>query len=314
MVVDGLAVTIKYKMLFTMIDGKVCNAVTSTSSALRCNLCGATSKDFNNIDKILQLPLIESHLNYGMSTLHAWIRMFECLLHISYKLPLKKWQARSESEKASVKQRKTMIQEGLRSSLGLVVDRPKPGYGSSNDGNTARRFFENSPKVSLITGINERLMERFHAIVQVISSGRNIEVEKYKEYAVQTARMYVAEYQWYNMPTAVHKLLMHGSQIIASAALPIGQLSEEAQEARNKDIKKYREGFSRKCSRERTMQDVLNWLLVSSDPYISSLRELPIKKQKTLCSDALGLLSCDDDAEEDLTGELSMSENEEDSD
>lgn len=310
MVVDGSVITINYKMLFTMIDGKVCNAVTSTTSTLRCNLCSATSKDFNDIDKMLKLPLIESNLSYGMSTLHAWIRMFECLLHISYKLHLKKWQARTESEKTSVKQRKSTIQNELRSSLGLVVDRPKPGYGSSNDGNTARRFFENSPKVSLITGVNERLMERFHAILQVISSGRNIDVEKYKEYALETARMYVAEYPWYNMPTAVHKLLMHGSQIIASASLPIGQLSEEAQEARNKDIKKYREGFSRKCSRERTMQDVLNWLLVSSDPYISSLRELPAKKHKKLSNDALRLISCSD-AEDDSAGELSISESEE---
>lgn len=70
------------------------------------------------------------------------------------------------------------------------------------------------------------------------------------------------------MPTTVHKLLIHGPQIIASALLPIGQLFEKAQESRNKDIKKYREGFSQKCSREKTMEDVLNWLLVSSDPYI----------------------------------------------
>ena len=53
--------------------------------------------------------------------------------------------------------------------------------------------------------------------------------------------MFVSEYPWYNMSTTVHKLLIHvnSPQVIASALLPIGQLSEEAQEARNKAIKKY---------------------------------------------------------------------------
>jgi hypothetical protein len=81
------------------------------------------------------------------------------------------------------------------------------------------------------------------------------------------------------MPTSVHKLLIHGPQIIASALLPIGQLSEDAQEARNKDIKRYREDFSRKCSREKPMEDVFYRLMVTSDPYISSIRKLPQKKK-----------------------------------
>jgi hypothetical protein len=39
------------------------------------------------------------------------------------------------------------------------------------------------------------------------------------------------------MPTTVHKMLLHGSKIIKEMALlSIGMISEEAQEARNKDI------------------------------------------------------------------------------
>ena len=71
-------------------------------------------------------------------------------------------------------------------------------------------------------------------------------------------------------------------------------MSEEAQEARNKDFKRYREGFSRKCAREKTMDDVLHWLLVSSDPLISSLKKLPAKKSVTFSSDALKLLQAED--------------------
>jgi hypothetical protein len=34
---------------------------------------------------------------------------------------------------------------------------------------------------------------------------------------------------------------IHGLEIIESALFPIGQLTEKAQEARNKDFKRYRE-------------------------------------------------------------------------
>lgn len=48
------------------------------------------------------------------------------------------------------------------------------------------------------------------------------------------------------MYTTVHKILIHSLQVISSAIFPIGQLLKEAQEVRNKDVKKYREGFTHK--------------------------------------------------------------------
>jgi len=58
------------------------------------------------------------------------------------------------------------------------------------------------------------------------------------------------------MPPSVHKILIHGPSIVASFALPIGQLSEEAQESRNKDIKIYGEHFTRKSSGIETNRDL----------------------------------------------------------
>ena len=61
-----------------------------------------------------------------------------------------------------------------------------------------------------------------------------------------------------------HELLltMIDGKIISAALLPIGQLSEEAQEARNKDLKKCRESFARKISKEETNKDLMRRLLV----------------------------------------------------
>lgn len=51
------------------------------------------------------------------------------------------------------------------------------------------------------------------------------------------------------MPASVHKLLIHGAIIASASILTIGLLSEEAQEARNKDYRDMREYHTRKCSK-----------------------------------------------------------------
>lgn len=87
---------------------------------------------------------------------------------------------------------------------------------------------------------------------------------------------------------------MQGSQIIEWTPLPIGQLSEDVQKARNKDIKEYRERFSRKCCRENTMRDDFHRLLIRSDPFISSTgKQLP-KQSKSISSETRELFLCSD--------------------
>lgn len=92
------------------------------------------------------------------------------------------------------------------------------------------------------------------------------------------------------MPASVHKLLVHDSAIISSVILPIGLLSEEAQEARNKDCKYNREHNTRKCSRIATNDDLFRSLLISSDPIITSLRRIPHRKGGSIPQEVKDLL------------------------
>lgn len=174
--------------------------------------------------------------------------------------------------------------------MGLLIDKPKPGFGSTNDGNTARRFFDNPDLSSKITGIDINIIKRFKVILSTISSGFPIDVNLFQQYCLETARKYVEVYPWYKMPTTVHKILLHSSDIISTAILPIGQLGEEAQESRNKDIKKYRESFSRKFSRTQNMEDVFHNLLISSDPYITSFRKNEMKKFRSYPQEVIQFL------------------------
>lgn len=141
--------------------------------------------------------------------------------------------------------------------------------------------------------------------MQVLSCGFAVDVNLFKKYCLDTAKLLIETYPWYYMHTSIHEVLIHGFLIIEWAPLPIGQLSEEAQESRNKDIKRYRENFSRKSSRINTMTDIFHWLLVSSDPLISSLRLDPPKKNNKLSADAIKLLSTTVVVNAELTSEKS---------
>ena len=117
-------------------------------------------------------------------------------------------------------------------------------------------------------GIDKNLINLFAVILKALASGLEINDVLFKEYCYSTADLYVKLYSWYHMPPIVHKLLIHGSAIAKEAALPIGQLSEEAMEVRNKDIGRFREHHTRKFSRIATNEDLFKRLLLNSDPMI----------------------------------------------
>lgn len=285
---------INHSFKLTMINGKVFSILTD-SSFQSCAICGASPKIMNDIKKVKKLTKAETLYEYGISSLHAWIRCLECLLHIAYRLDVKKWQIRKIADKNIVETTKNRIQKELKLKLGLLVDVVKPGFGTTNDGNTASRFFENYKVTAQITGLDESFIKRIKVILQVISCGQATNIDAFRKYLEDTANLYVKLYPWYYMPASLHKLLIHGADIVESASLPIGMLSEEALEARNKDLRKYRECHTRKFSRLQTIIDLFHTLLYSSDPLISNMskktyiaRPLNINK---LDEDVLRLLS-----------------------
>ena len=95
------------------------------------------------------------------------------------------------------------------------------------------------------------------------------------------------------MPPSMHTILLHCSIVIKHALVPIGLLSEEAQEACNKNYKNFRENHTRKTSRLSTNTDLMHALLISSDPVISSNRtilktpftELPFSVKQLIITD-----------------------------
>lgn len=88
-----------------------------------------------------------------------------------------------------------------------------------------------------------------------------------------------------NMPHTLHKVLFHGQEITENSFFPVGTLSEEAQECRNKDYlptyKLYRLRCSRKCSLQVTNQDIMHRMIIKLDPLLSRRKPTFSTKRKS---------------------------------
>ncbi|KAL7301953.1 hypothetical protein TKK_0005545 [Trichogramma kaykai] len=202
----------------------------------------------------------------------------------------------------------------LKCILGVTVDKPTPGSGNTNDGNVARKFFELFDKVSTVTGFDKKLLLRFKVILAVISCHKRINVNAFKEYCYTTAEIYIKLYKWYPLPPSIHILLIHGHKIIESLPLPIGILSEEALEANHKNVKRFRDKFTRKDSRIHTNTDLFNRLLMSSDPLVSMCRNTKERKKHDYTQEMRNLILKTDGTETlEYESENDVDESEEES-
>ena len=58
----------------------------------------------------------------------------------------------SKDQKDIMNTRKKQVQDDIRKALGILVDAPAQGSGNTNDGNTARTFFNNVDTIADIPG------------------------------------------------------------------------------------------------------------------------------------------------------------------
>ncbi|XP_072156043.1 uncharacterized protein [Bemisia tabaci] len=120
---------------------------------------------------------------------------------------------RDEKYREELATAKIAIQNQFRERLDISADVVKQGYGTTNDGNCARKFFENPTITSGMTGVSEEIIGRFKIILRVLASSLEIDVMKYKVYTKETAEILVKSYKWCSMTPKMHKLLIHGSEI-----------------------------------------------------------------------------------------------------
>ena len=211
----------------------------------------------------------------------------------SSKLPKPKLKSYEEVSTSTKKRRINQILEEIPATDILNACLKKAGSTSeieSNDVDNCENQSNDNSNTNDSSIIFDDEALALYIIMQAMASGKPIDVNKFKKYCMDMAKIYVNKYMWYPMPSSCHMILIHGSDVIETFLIPIGQLSEEAQEARNKDIKRCRENNTRKSTPIHTNEDIIHFLLISSDPYISSLRHVHKHKIKDLHPEAQNLI------------------------
>lgn len=72
-------INVSHQLVFTMIDGKVCSAITGLS-VQRCSICGAYPSEMNKLDLVRAKNIDNTTLEYSIPVLHAHIRYISMLL------------------------------------------------------------------------------------------------------------------------------------------------------------------------------------------------------------------------------------------
>lgn len=120
---------------------EVCTYSPKARSSASCYLYLAKPSLINDLDTVLCKEVLTEIYEFGFFTLHAQIKVMECLLHTAYRQVLKVWAVKADDDK-NIMLQKLNIQVGFQKELGLLIDIVMQGSGTTNDGHTARRFFE----------------------------------------------------------------------------------------------------------------------------------------------------------------------------
>ena len=70
------SITVSYELHLTLIDGKVLNILTATKSCQLCSICGVGLKQFMETLNMKAFKPKPENLQYGLSPLRGWKRIF----------------------------------------------------------------------------------------------------------------------------------------------------------------------------------------------------------------------------------------------
>ena len=293
-----------HKPILTMFDGKAVNILTNTASSMVCPNCNAKPNDFNKLDSITKFPLNKNSLYLGISPLHMLIRGLEYILHLAYRLHIKKWRV-AKAQKPEMERVKREIQNSFKHFMsGLKIDQIRNGAGTSNNGNAGRKIADNPELTSQITGVDLVIITNISYMLKAINSGYNINAENFRKIGLETAKRHVELYNWFKIPVSMHRLWFHVPDIALACPVSIGHSSEEAIESSHKCLIKALNNHCRQDSYEKMTLDMGTNRLINTDPQVTKYFKPPIvrnkKKPKGLLAGVKALLiDCPDNVNSD---------------
>jgi hypothetical protein len=283
-------VSVAFEDFPTLFDGKALAYIHGEASQV-CHLCGQGPVDMSIPAKPHPITNQEGKRN-GLTNLHAGPRFMEFCLHICYMFWWKNWSIRfaNEDQRQEIEDRKCSAYWILYFFLGIEVDKVKKTGGTSNDGNTARAFFENPELTADLLELPRDFVCSLALLWKIIRSSHEVDLEKVKLAVERFQTSFFTHFRdltntdrrregitWYYIASSVHRLSEHLVELLEACPFPPGMLSEEGSESNNKIVRFIREHLTRKMSRRQTMEDLMHRLTAMSDPVV-----LHYNREKTL--------------------------------
>ena len=261
---------------FSMIDGKVVNALVRNPATLRCPICLMTSKDYKNIrpNTFDHSKTNAETLKLALSSLHSQFKLFEFLIEIhrrqeKTKLLQKNVNITKSELKTEMEKSKDVYRKKIWNLMKSKIDYVKPGFGSSNTGPNVKRCLENPELLSQILEIDAEFIRNICRLSNFFKSKKKPTKEEWYDVVQKIYDTYESNYiNFMNLPPSNHKILIHGFDIINSFEKGPFFYSEEAQEAVNEKLRSIRLNHSRKNSFKNMTYDIASYFYISTDPLV----------------------------------------------
>ena len=162
-----------------------------------------------------------------------------------------------------------MIKQKLYEALGVRVDQVIQGKGTTNTGNLARRCFEEPEKFANALELDETLVSNLALILRAYRCKKELNLKEMKKFSRDTYDLHYSLYSWAQMNPSMHKLLIHGCDIVRQFPMPIAFYAEDASESSHKIYRDTLKNHSRQSNRQYHIEDTFNRMIYLTDPIIS---------------------------------------------
>ena len=257
------------------------------------------SGDYESRKGLTNNPLTDSDQHHICVT-HSYINVMSWFLKVLYRcnISFESWVEKSTVLGEPIRKAKVRVQNKLES-VGIIVDRVSGANskgGTSNDGNTARKFFTETYVDLIADCVDEKyktvirnLHKNLSCILRLVSSTEQIDHEKYSSLCKETALMIANELLWVDQNYTLHGVLSHSSELIyLNDGWSIGMFSEEPLESNNKFIRHYLERYARLSSPILQLTDVMSRLLERSHPSVIQKQKHILSETKRTCEECNG--------------------------
>ncbi|CAF1096979.1 unnamed protein product [Didymodactylos carnosus] len=225
-------------------------------------------------------PLSSSDHHYITLT-HQYINGTTWFLNIFYRIKanLLMWAIRGEDSQSKLKAAKQSVLKHIEEYTGLKLDQcdsSSGNRGTSTTGSQGRRFFSYELREKIIDCLPKKykdlinwLMKTYSIILRAVSFTQPVIVDELKNLTREFCQFVAKELNWIEYNLTVHNLIFHSPELIErNNGIALGELSEEALESCNKDVRNYREFLARKIGHIPNLTDVFNRLFIRSDPVL----------------------------------------------